>query len=477
MKIISKAKTGKLKRILLIGAGEGGWLVLNEIKRNQSLGLKVIGFIDDDVRKLRKKILGVNVLGSINELSSIAKKHSIDEAIICIPSASGILTRKIIELCTNAGIDYRIVPGVYDMLLKESKELPSREVSIYDLIKREPVEIDVGSIRKNIGDKSVLITGGAGSIGSELCRQLVNLKPKLLAIIDKDENGIFAIKKELFATNPKAKIIPLVIDMRDYNKIERLFAKYHFQVVFHAAAHKHVTLMEEEDNVEEAIKNNILATRNLLKTCVKYNAEEAVLISTDKAVNPTCVMGVTKRICEQMFQSMKGKTNFVGVRFGNVLESNGSVIPIFREQIAEGGPVTVTHPDVKRFFMTIPEAVQLIIQAASLANGGEIFVLDMGEQIKIADLARDMIRLSGYVPEKDIKIQFTGLKKGEKLYEELFYEREKPKFVYKDKILVLHPDNIDAKKLNKKIDMLLSTLNVRSMKRRLKQIVPEYRVD
>ncbi|MBN1156999.1 polysaccharide biosynthesis protein [Candidatus Woesearchaeota archaeon] len=466
----------RARRVLLIGAGDGGRLVLNEINKNKSLKLKAVGFLDDNKRKIGRKILGINVLGSIGELPVLAKKHSVDEAIICIPSASGVLIRKIILLCEEAGIDYRIVPGVYDMLLRESKELPARAVSIYDLLRREPVEADIAPIRKRFSGKSMLVTGGAGSIGSELCRQLARIKPRILAILDKDENGIFELKNELSGSG--TRIIPLVVDMRDYGKIERLFARYNFQVVFHAAAHKHVSLMEEDDNIEEAVKNNVLVTRNLLRLCESHDAEEVVLISTDKAVNPTSIMGVTKRICELLFQSMASKkTNFVGVRFGNVLDSNGSVIPIFRKQILAGGPVTVTHPEVKRFFMTIPEAVQLIIQAASLAKGGEIFVLDMGEQVKIIELANDMIRLSGYEPGKDIKIKFTGLKKGEKLYEELFYEREQPRFIYKNNILALKPDRITQRKLNKDIDVLLSEMDPGKIKKKLRAIVPEYKAD
>ncbi len=473
MRVISKEGTGRARNVILIGAGKVGILVLNEIKSNPSLGIKVAGFLDDDRKKIGKKIFRTEVFGPISQLPATSKKHSIDETIICIPSASGVLIRRIAMLCNRAGIDYRIVPGVYDILRKESKELPARAVSIYDLIRREPVEVDIASIRKRMGNKSILVTGGAGSIGSELCRQLVKVKPKMLAILDKDENSVFMLKTEF--SDSKTKIIPLVADLRDNGRIEQLFWKYRFQIVFHAAAHKHVLMMEEDDNVEEAVKNNVLATRNLLKTSVKCCAEELILISTDKAVNPRNVMGATKRICELMFQSMKkSRTKLVGVRFGNVLESSGSVIPLFRSQINKGGPVTVTHPDVKRFFMTIPESVQLIIQAASLAKGGEIFVLDMGEQIKIIDLAKDMIRLSGYAPGRDIKIKFIGLNSCEKLSEELFYKREKPYFVYKKKILALKPGGIDQALLDRKIELLLSETDVGKIKKRIKDIVPEY---
>jgi FlaA1/EpsC-like NDP-sugar epimerase len=411
---------GSGKRVLLIGAGDAGEMILREIKQNIALPYLPIGFIDDDQLKQGLKIHGVPVLGSREDLQEIVKRHSVDEIIITIASASAGEMREIVEDSRKTGLPLKIIPGIGNILNGHVSVSEIREVRIEDLLYREVVTIDTDHIGAHLKDKKVMVTGAAGSIGSELCRQIAKYGPKDVILFDQSESGLFFAEIELKADHPGVSFIPIMGDIQDSNRLRETLSRWQPEIIFHSAAYKHVPLLE--DNPSEGVKNNIIATRNLALIAQEALVEKFVLISTDKAVNPSSVMGTTKRVAEMYIQELakQNKTQFVIVRFGNVLGSNGSVIPLFKMQIERKGPVTVTHPDVMRYFMTISEAVQLVLQASIMGIGGEIFVLDMGEQVKILDLARQMISLSGYVPDVDIPIVFTGLRPGEKLSEELF---------------------------------------------------------
>ena len=417
--------TSEQLKIMIIGAGEATSVLMREISNSRYLdNSKVVCIIDDDLGKVGKYIRGVKIVGTRDHIKEYARYYDIDEIIFAIPSASTKDKREILNICKETSCNLKILPGVYQMVDGEINIKDLRNVDVLDLLGRVPGKVDIESIMDYVKDKTVLVTGGGGSIGSELCRQLVSHKPKCLVIFDIYENNAYDIQQELKIKYPDANVVTLIGSIRNTSRLESVFEQYKPDIVYHAAAHKHVPLMEVSPN--EAIKNNVVGTWNVAKMADKYGVKKFVMISTDKAVNPTNVMGATKRICEMIIQSFneKSKTDFVAVRFGNVLGSNGSVIPLFKRQIEAGGPVTVTHPDIIRYFMTIPEAVSLVLQAGAYAKGGEIFILDMGEPVKIDDLAKNLIRLSGYTLGVDMEIKYTGLRPGEKLYEELLMNEE-----------------------------------------------------
>ena len=471
--IISK-KTGT-KRVLVVGAGDAGYNVVKSIA-NGGKGYEnktAIIVVDDDFRKNNSNIMGVRVTYNCDSIPRLAKEYEIDEIIIAIPSANSVQTNRIIKKCTETNCALKMIPAISDISDGEYNSL--RDLNITDLLFRDEVQIDVESIAKYITDKTVLVTGGGGSIGSELCRQIA----KFLVIFDIYENNAYELFSELKNKyGEKLNAIVRVGTIRDINCVENVFKEYKPQVVFHAAAHKHVPLMEIVP--AEAVKNNVFGTYNVAKCADKYGCDRFVLLSTDKAVNPTNVMGATKRITELIIQEFasKSRTKFVAVRFGNVLGSNGSVIPLFQRQIKEGGPVTVTHKDITRFFMTIPEASRLVLQAAALGESGRIFVLNMGEQVKIDELARNLIKLSGYIPDKDIQIVYTGLRAGEKLYEELIMDEEKDQMqlVYHDKIFVTKPIDMDYENFENNLQKLKNSCekDAHAVKLEIKKIVPNY---
>ena len=411
--------------VMIIGAGEATNVIMREIQSSSYLANSNIAcIIDDDRRKVGKYIRGVKVIGTRDKIKDAAKLYDIDEIIFAIPSASNEVKRDILNICKETDCTLKILPGVYQMVDGEINVNSIRNVDVLDLLGRDPIEVDIESIMGYVKDKVIMVTGGGGSIGSELCRQLVSHKPKQLIIFDIYENNAYDIQQELKINYPDAKVVTLIGSIRNVSRLESVFAQYKPDIVYHAAAHKHVPLMEVSP--DEAVKNNVVGTWNVAKMADKYGVKKFVMISTDKAVNPTNVMGATKRICEMIVQTYNeiSKTDFVAVRFGNVLGSNGSVIPLFKKQIEAGGPVTVTDPNIIRYFMTIPEAVSLVLQAGAYAKGGEIFILDMGEPVKIDDLAKNLIRLSGYTLGVDMEIKYTGLRPGEKLYEELLMKEE-----------------------------------------------------
>lgn len=411
--------------VMIIGAGEATNVIMREIQNSSYLANSNIAcIIDDDRRKVGKYIRGVKVIGTRDKIKEAAKLYDIDEIIFAIPSASNEVKRDILNICKETDCTLKILPGVYQMVDGEINVNSIRNVDVLDLLGRDPIEVDIESIMGYVKDKVIMVTGGGGSIGSELCRQLVSHKPKQLIIFDIYENNAYDIQQELKINYPDANVVTLIGSIRNVSRLESVFAQYKPDIVYHAAAHKHVPLMEVSP--DEAVKNNVVGTWNVARMADKYGVKKFVMISTDKAVNPTNVMGATKRICEMIVQTYNeiSKTDFVAVRFGNVLGSNGSVIPLFKRQIEAGGPVTVTDPNIIRYFMTIPEAVSLVLQAGAYAKGGEIFILDMGEPVKIDDIAKNLIRLSGYTLGVNMEIKYTGLRPGEKLYEELLMKEE-----------------------------------------------------
>lgn len=424
-------------RVLIIGAGDSGTIVLSELQRHFSQQKKLpVGFIDDDPAKQRNAIHGVKVLGARDRIPEVVKSHNIDEIIIAIPSAPTKEIKKLTRVCSQLPVKVSILPGVKDILNGNVSISKIRPVQIEDLLGREEVKINLEEVAGYLKGETVLITGAGGSIGSELSRQVTTFGPNKVILLDHTENNVYDIEMELQKLCPSCTIVPIVADVRDKESIDQVFLTHKPTVIFHAAAHKHVPLMEV--NREEAIRNNIFGTKNVAEAADRYSAKSFLLISTDKAVNPTSVMGATKRVAEMTVQmlSKKSNTRYCAVRFGNVLGSRGSVIPLFRQQIEAGGPVTVTHPDMTRYFMTIPEAVQLVIQAGAMGQNGEIFVLDMGEPVNITDLARDLIRLSGLEPEKDISIIYSGIRPGEKLFEEVLTVEEGTKTTRHERIFV-----------------------------------------
>ncbi|MFV0516081.1 MAG: polysaccharide biosynthesis protein [Aminipila sp.] len=430
---------GNVTKVMVVGAGEAGASMINEIKNHHEYGKKVVVAIDDDTNKQKRRICGVKVYGGRTEIKHAVRKYGVDEIIIAIPSATKKSIQAIVDECKRTRCKIKILPSLIDLINDKVSVSKLRDVDIEDFLGREPVHVNLREITGYIEGKIVMVTGGGGSIGSELCRQIAKFRPRRLIAVDIYENSVFELANELKETYNALEFEVVIASVRDKRRMTEVFEKYKPHVIFHAAAHKHVPLME--NNPKEAIINNILGTKNMIDLAEAFATEKFVMISTDKAVNPTNVMGATKRIGEMILQykSKSARTTFAAVRFGNVLGSNGSVIPIFRKQIEKGGPVTVTHQDITRYFMTIPEAVELVIQTGAMAQGGEIFILDMGEPVKILDLAENVIRLSGYVPYVDIEIAITGLRPGEKLYEELLLDEEGIEKTAHDKIYVGHP--------------------------------------
>jgi FlaA1/EpsC-like NDP-sugar epimerase len=468
---------GRLKRFLIVGAGNAGEALLREIQRMPETQYEVIGFIDDDPVKQGLNIHGITVLGSVEQLPEVCRDRNIEEIAIAIPSATPHQLRRVIQVCEGAKIRFRTVPSITDIASGKFRVSQIRDVDINDLLSREVVELDLDLIEAFIRDKVVLVTGAGGSIGSEMCRQVCTLNPKLLLLVEQAENPLFYIERELRSQFPDITTEAIVCNITDKTRVDAIFEKYKPQVVVHAAAHKHVPLMEL--NPGEAIKNNVLGTQIVADAADKHGAGNFVMISTDKAVNPTSIMGSSKRIAEMYIQDLSrtSKTHFVTVRFGNVLGSDGSVVPIFKKQIAEGGPVTVTHPEMKRYFMVIPEAVQLVLQAATMGKGGEIFVLDMGEPVRVVDLAKELITLSGFRPGEDIEMVFTGARPGEKLFEELSIKGEDMQPTRHPKIVIWNNIPTDHNRLHAALEELTIEVQKRdrsAIVRKIKALVPEY---
>ena len=463
--------------VMIVGAGQAGNMIIREMNANEDMHKKIVCVLDDDKAKIGNYIQGIRVVGATDELPYFVDKFSVDEIIIAVPSATKSQAGRIINLAKTTECALKILPGIKEIVDGEGALSQVRNVEVEDMLGRDPIEVDLDSIMGYVIGKTALVTGGGGSIGSEICRQLANHGVGKLIIVDIYENNAYDIQQELKITHPGLDLVVLIASVRNTLRMNRIFMKYKPNIVFHAAAHKHVPLMEDSPN--EAIKNNVFGTLKTVKAADASGVEKFVLISTDKAVNPTNIMGATKRICEMIIQTYnkRSKTDFVAVRFGNVLGSNGSVIPLFKRQIEEGGPVTVTHPDIIRYFMTIPEAVSLVIQAGAYAKGGEIFVLDMGNPVKILDLAENMIRLSGYVPYRDIDIKFTGLRPGEKLFEELLMKEEGMRDTANKMIFIGKPIEFDEERFLKDLDELYRVVltepdNIRSI---VAQIVPTYK--
>ncbi len=461
LSIAEEKEEKKLSRTLIVGAGNAGRMIVTEIfnarsdQSNPSHSLEAVGFVDDDITKLHTSFRGVEVLGTCREIPKICAEQRIKNIIVAVPSCEEEDKRRILDYCSDTECTIKVIPYLSEILFSEDKPLitQAKEIKIEDLLGRKPIEFDRGKIRDFISDKVCMVTGGGGSIGSELVRQIASYKPRQIIIVDIYENNAYDIQQELLLEYGSALNLETIISsVRDYNKMDSIFKQYKPQIVFHAAAHKHVPLMETVP--EEAVKNNIFGTYNVATLSELYKVDKFVMISTDKAVNPTNVMGATKRACEMIIQAKAQKaehTEFVTTRFGNVLGSNGSVIPLFRRQIESGSPVTVTHPDIIRYFMTIPEAVSLVLEAGAMAKGGEIFVLDMGAPVKITTLAENLIRMYGKVPYKDVPIVFTGLRPGEKLFEELLMDEEGLKSTENKKIFIGNQINVDSQELTKKL--------------------------
>ena len=465
-----------LKHVMLVGAGSAGQMIFRDIKHAKEVKEKVCCFIDDNPNKWGRYIDGVPVEGGRDEIMRACEKYHIDKIYVVIPSASAEAKKDILNLCNHTGCELMNLPGMYQLYTGDVTVSNMKEVAVEDLLGRDPIKVNMDEIFQHLKGKVIMVTGGGGSIGSELCRQIASHQPKQLIIVDIYENNAYEIQQELIRKYPKLNLPVLIASVRNTERIDAIFEKYRPNIVYHAAAHKHVPLMEVSPN--EAIKNNVFGTYRTAQAADKYGVEKFVLISTDKAVNPTNVMGASKRMCEMVIQMMnrQSKTNFVAVRFGNVLGSNGSVIPLFKKQIAEGGPVTVTDPNIIRYFMTIPEAVSLVLQAGAYARGGEIFVLDMGEPVKIVDLATNLIKLSGYKPGEDIEIKFTGLRPGEKMYEELLMSEEGLKKTANKMIYIGKPIEFDDDVFKKQLDKIYKdaydeTDNIRED---IKEIVPTY---
>lgn len=448
-----------VKPILVAGAGDTGVAIVREMLSRPEMAFQPVGFIDDDPLKQGMEIHGVRVLGTREKLGKILQQHQVKEVIICMPNSSRAVIRDIFFRCQEAGVKCRTLPGIYQIIDGKVNVSQIREVGVEDILGREPVTIDLEKVADLIAGKAVLVTGASGSIGSELCRQIYHLQPASLIMVDQNESGLFQIEQELLMRQGSIPAIPVVADVNNRTRVKAIFEKYKPSIVFHAAAYKHVPLMEA--CVTEAINNNLFGTKTVAETAVRFGTEKFVFISTDKAVEPTSVMGISKALTERLVQAftMNSPTKFIIVRFGNVLDSSGSVVPIFRRQIAQGGPVTVTHPQMVRYFMTIPEAMQLVIQAAAMGQGGEIFVLDMGEQVPIVELARNMIGLSGFEPDKDIPIVFTGIRPGEKLREKLFWDHEEILPTEHKKILMAKNTSLDIAKFKEDIRRMETAIN------------------
>ena len=476
-----KVKNDDRKKVLIIGAGEATKILISTIRSSMKNIYNIVGLIDDNPNKVDYAISGKKILGTRFDIPRICKENNVDVIFFTISNISNEDRKKILEICQETGCKVRILPGTKDLIKNRPFMQNFRDVEIEDLLGREPIKLDNKNIKELIHNKVVLVTGGGGSIGSELCRQIMRFEPERLVIVDIYENNLYDIEQELKYNYPNAKIDAIVASVRDKDRLNEIFNEFKPYLVFHAAAHKHVPLMETSPL--EAIKNNVFGTYNVVNCADEYNVKRFVLISTDKAVNPTNIMGATKRLCEMIIQAKNkvSNTEYVAVRFGNVLGSNGSVVPLFKKQIAHGGPVTVTHKDITRFFMTIPEAVSLVLQAMSGAKGGEIFVLDMGEPVKIYDMAKKLIKLSGLEPDVDIQIKVTGLRPGEKLYEEILMAEEGLTETKHDKIHIAKPCNVDIKMIINKLDKLKRLVdtnnneNLKVIKETVHEVVPTYR--
>ncbi len=462
---------------MVVGAGAAGYVLVREMKNSKHLSRKIPCIIDDDPQKQGTYLQGIPIVGKKEDIEKMAKKYNIEEIIIAIPTISQEERKKLLDICQRTACKIKMLPGIYQMVNDEIDMSMLQEVKIEDLLGRDSIDLRMDEIQEYIEGKVILVTGGGGSIGSEICRQVALHNPKQLIIVDNYENNAYAIQLELKKKYPDLNLVTLIATVRERGRVEEIFKQYHPDIVYHAAAHKHVPLMEDSPN--EAVKNNVLGTYNVAAAADKYHAGKMVLISTDKAVRPTNVMGASKRICElivEMF-SQKSQTEYAAVRFGNVLGSNGSVIPVFQKQIEAGGPVTVTHPEIIRYFMTIQEAVNLVLQCGAYASGGEIFILDMGEPVKILDMARKMIRLSGYVPDQDIKIVFTGLRPGEKLYEELLIDEKNLVGTKNDRIFIAQMDKTDLESMSARIKKMIEHAyeETKDIQADIKEIVPEYK--
>ena len=476
-----KSKNNNKKNVLIIGAGEATKILLSTIKSSMNDAYNVVGLIDDNVNKVNYAISGKKILGTRYDIPRICKENNVELIFFTISNISNEDRKNILEICQEVGCKVRILPGTKELIKDKPIMQSFRDVKIEDLLGRDPIKLDNKNIRNLIYNKIVLVTGGGGSIGSELCRQIMQFNPERLVIVDIYENNLYDIEQELRFNYPNSKISAIVASVRDKNRLNEIFEEFKPYLVFHAAAHKHVPLMETSPL--EAIKNNVFGTYNVVNCADEYDVKRFVLISTDKAVNPTNIMGATKRLCEMIIQAKNkvSKTEYVAVRFGNVLGSNGSVVPLFKKQIAHGGPVTVTHKDITRFFMTIPEAVSLVLQAMSGAKGGEIFVLDMGEPVKIYDMANKLIKLSGLEPGVDVQIKITGLRPGEKLYEEILMEEEGLTETKHDKIHIAKPCNVDIKMIAQKLKILKKLVDTNNneeideIKKVMHEVVPTYK--
>ncbi len=465
--------------VMIIGAGEAGRSLVNEFKTSSYLGNShVCCIIDDAHGKIGKTLLGIPVVGDRNYIPEAVKKYNINKIIFAIPSIKAKEKKEILDICSLTACKVQVVPGMYQLLNDEITVSKLRKVDVLDLLGRDPIKVNTEEILGYVSNKVIMVTGGGGSIGSELCRQIAKSNPKTLIVFDIYENNAYAIQQELSRAYPNLNLVTLIGSVRNTARLDKVLGEYKPDIVFHAAAHKHVPLMEESPN--EAVKNNVFGTYKMAKAASKYGVKKFVLISTDKAVNPTNIMGASKRLCEMVVQMMnrESKTEFVAVRFGNVLGSNGSVIPLFKKQIEEGGPVTVTHPEIIRYFMTIPEAVSLVLQAGYYAKGGEIFVLDMGDPVKIDTMARNLIKLSGYEPDVDIKIVYTGLRPGEKLYEELLMDEEGLQETANKLIHIGKPIEMDDEKFKEQLLRLEEAYKVEAedMKQIVAEIVPTYKL-